>query len=79
MKVAKDVPGSWLKTFLNCYRTRSKYFLVQLLKWFPLPGGTVGYPAHPRLILSVCHMSVCHITFNYSAGNHPDPTDLVKY
>jgi hypothetical protein len=44
-----------------------------------LPGGTVGYPAHPRLIrLSVC-LSVCHLRFNYSAENRPGPTDLVKY
>ena len=39
----------------------------------------VGYPAQPRLI----HQSVCeslsHITFNYSAENHPGPTDLVKH
>ena len=44
-----------------------------------LPGGTVGYPAQPRLIAeSVCE-SVRHITFNYSAENCPGPTNLVKY
>ncbi len=44
-----------------------------------LPGGTVGYPAHPRLIRPSVSPSVCHITFNYSAENRPGPTDLVKY
>ena len=40
-----------------------------------LPGGTVGYPAHPRLI----RHSVRHIRFNYSAENRLGPTNLVKY
>ena len=44
-----------------------------------LPGGTVGYPAHPRLIPPSVRLSVCHITFNYSAENFPGPTDLEKY
>ena len=43
-----------------------------------LPGGTVGYPAQPRLIAqSVSPLS--DITFNDSAGNCPSPTNLVKY
>ena len=41
-----------------------------------LPGGTVGYPAHPRLIRCP---SVCNSTFKFSAENRPGPTDLVKY
>jgi hypothetical protein len=44
-----------------------------------LPGGTVGYPAHPRLIHPSVRQSVCHIRFTYSAENRPGPTDLVKY
>jgi hypothetical protein len=38
-----------------------------------LPGETAGYPAHPRLILSVCQ-SICHITFNFSVENLLIPT-----
>jgi hypothetical protein len=39
-----------------------------------VPGGTVGYPAQPRLIAeSVSPLS--DITFNYSAGNRPGPTN----
>ncbi len=41
-----------------------------------LPGGTVGYPAHPRLIRCP---SVCNFTFKFSAENRPGPTDLVKH
>jgi hypothetical protein len=42
--------------------------------FFLLPGGTVGYPAHPRLIRpSVCP-SDSDITFNYSAENLLIPT-----
>jgi hypothetical protein len=34
-----------------------------------VPGGAIGYPAHPRLIrLRVCQ-SVFHIIFNHSAEN----------
>jgi hypothetical protein len=44
-----------------------------------LPGRTVGYPAHPRLIRPSVRQSVRHITFNFSADNGPGPTDLVKY
>ena len=40
------------------------------------PGGTIGYPAQPRLIrLSVCP-SVSGISFNFFAGNGPGPKDL---
>ncbi len=49
------------------------------------PGGTIGYPAHPRLIRPSCEFvceSVCEsvrkISFNYSAEIFPGPTDLVK-
>jgi hypothetical protein len=35
-----------------------------------LPGGTAGYPAHPRLI----RPSVCYNTFNFSAENLLIPT-----
>ncbi len=35
-----------------------------------LPGGTAGYPAHPRLI----RLSVRKIRFNYSAENLLIPT-----
>ncbi len=39
-----------------------------------LPGGTLVYPAQPRLIsLSVCE-SVCGISFTYSAENLLIPT-----
>ncbi len=44
-----------------------------------VPGGTVGYPAHPRLIRPSVILSVRQIRFNYSAENRPDPTDLLKY
>jgi hypothetical protein len=43
------------------------------------PGGTAGYPAHPRLIRHSVILSFCHITFKFSADNRPGPTDLVKY
>jgi hypothetical protein len=52
---------------------------MELLECSTLPGGTVGYPAHPRLICLSVRESVCGITFNYSAENRPGPTDLVKY
>jgi hypothetical protein len=39
------------------------------------PGGTVGYPADPKLI----RLSVRQIRFNYSAENRLGPTNLVKY
>jgi hypothetical protein len=38
-----------------------------------LPGGTVGYLAHPRLICSSVRLS-SDITFNYSAENLLIPT-----
>ena len=41
-----------------------------LLIWHHLSGGTVGYPAHPRLI----RLSVSQIRFNYSAENLLIPT-----
>ena len=43
-----------------------------------LPGGTVGYPAQPRLIHPSSE-SVSKISFNYYAANCPGPTILVKY
>ncbi len=47
-------------------------------KYYILPGGTVGYPAHPRLIrLWVC-LWVRQIRFNYAAENRLGPTNLVK-
>jgi hypothetical protein len=32
-----------------------------------LPGGAVGFPAHPKLIRPSVSPSVCHIRFSYSA------------
>ena len=44
-----------------------------------LPGGTVGYPAQPRLICLSVRPPLSDITFNYSAKKQPGPTNLVKY
>ena len=41
-----------------------------------IPGGTVGYPAHPRLIRLSVRPSVRDITFKFSAENCLGPTDL---
>ncbi len=46
---------------------------------YNVPGGTIGYPAHPRLICPSFCPSVLWISFHYSAENPPGPTDLVKY
>ncbi len=43
-----------------------------------LPGGTVGYPAHPRLIRLSVRPSFCHITFKFSAENRLGPTDSIN-
>jgi hypothetical protein len=44
----------------------------------PLPGGTAGYPAHPRLIrLSVCPSVTYDLIILRKIA--PGPTDLVKY
>jgi hypothetical protein len=45
---------------------------------YHMPGGTVGYPAQPRLIRSSVS-PLSDITFNCTAENCPGPTNLVKY
>ena len=42
------------------------------------PGGTVVYPAHPRLICHSVLQSVHQISFNYSAENRLGPINLMK-
>ena len=53
-------------------------FVVRSLIAPLLPGGTVGYPAHPRLICPSICLSVRQISFNYSAENCLGPTDSVN-
>ncbi len=74
---------STIPTSVRIFNTAKTHQHIQPATTVPyyhtLPGGTVGYPAHPRLIRPSVIPSVCHITFKFSAENRPGPTDLVKY
>ena len=61
------------------YRTARRSKEEEEVEEESFPGGTAGYPAHPRLIRPSVILSVRHITFKFSAENRPGPTDLVKY
>ena len=75
--------NTWLRAHLPSKPNMKKgllftYWSAHHVYVFVKLGGTVGYPAHPRLISLSVSPSFSKIFFNYSAENLPGPTDLVN-
>ena len=50
----------------------------ELRRYYFLPGGTIGYPAQPRLIAESVCQSVSSITFDYFVENGLGQADLAN-